>query len=101
MATHSRGAGCPLGATTPICTSASTLAPAPPADADASPGVAAAEWVQGEDPSSGRTFYYNTRTSQSVWDRPAGFVEPATAQPAPLPPPQRSTRRQQYPNSPP
>jgi len=45
-------------------------APAPPAPS-------AALWEEHVDPDSGKPFYYNRLTGQSVWEKPAGMSAPA------------------------
>jgi len=44
------------------------------------------EWVASTDPQSGRLFYLNTRTKETSWEKPAGFIPPP-------PPPQSPQRR--------
>ena len=45
-----------------------------PAATATATSTAASEWVHGVDPKSGHTYYYNTRTAESSWTRPAGAI---------------------------
>jgi hypothetical protein len=40
-------------------------------------------WVEGVDPASGVTYYYNTFTKQSTWEKPADFQSKSNAAPPP------------------
>ena len=74
-------------------------AAAPAPAAAATPAAAAApaakapvtDWVAAEDPGTGRTYYSSPSTGDTVWDKPAGFVDPnappaAPAAPSAVPP---------------
>ena len=42
------------------------------------PAAARSQWIDQLDPDSGATYYLNTETNETTWDKPADFV--ATAQ---------------------
>eukprot|EP00934_Nitzschia_sp_Nitz4_P005097 Nitzschia sp. Nitz4//scaffold14_size191712//122492//125170//NITZ4_001736-RA/size191712-processed-gene-0.279-mRNA-1//1//CDS//3329536966//5087//frame0 len=41
------------------------------------PAPAESEWAEAVDPSSGQTYYYNTRTHETSWENPHTTMEPA------------------------
>ena len=58
--------------------------PTPPAPPAPAPDQLPPGWMEVQDPSSGRMYYYNQNTQETTWDKPA---PPAPAPVAPKPPP--------------
>jgi hypothetical protein len=46
-------------------------------------GAGASGWTAVKDPTSGKTYYHNTGTGATSWEKPAGFVDPADVSPPP------------------
>eukprot|EP00977_Amphora_coffeiformis_P021084 scaffold8828_cov204-Amphora_coffeaeformis.AAC.5 len=51
-------------------------------------------WMELQDPSSGRPYYYNQTTQETTWERPAPVAAPVPA-PVPTPPPHQKQQLQQ------
>jgi len=65
-----------------------TAATLPKMGRSATQRSAAGEWKEAVDPSSGRTYYWNTETRESRWSKPVAPAPPAPiSEPAPTPTP--------------
>jgi hypothetical protein len=64
------GGGIPMGGLRPGGAGAPAAAAAPARPA----APAKSDWIAVVDESSGSTYYWNEKTQESSWDKPAGFV---------------------------
>eukprot|EP00947_MAST-08B_sp_MAST-8B-sp1_P005946 g5946.t1 len=49
---------------------------------------ATGEWTEHVDPTSGATYYYNSASGRTCWEKPEGYRPPAPAPPEPTPAPE-------------
>ena len=73
---------------------ASSAAAQPPAADPAAPDQLPPGWMEAQDPSSGRLYYFNQNTNETTWEKPAPAPAPAPV-PVPAPTPAAPVPHQQ------
>eukprot|EP00538_Stauroneis_constricta_P000509 CAMPEP_0119553754 /NCGR_PEP_ID=MMETSP1352-20130426/6427_1 /TAXON_ID=265584 /ORGANISM="Stauroneis constricta, Strain CCMP1120" /LENGTH=984 /DNA_ID=CAMNT_0007600219 /DNA_START=188 /DNA_END=3142 /DNA_ORIENTATION=+ len=54
---------------------------AAPQEQEQAPAPAQQEWMETQDPATGNTYYFNTVTNETSWERPASYQPPSQEQP--------------------